>query len=1300
MQRSFGIILYFFSLLSYGQNYSFENITTSEGLSNNTILCIDQDHYGRIWLATYDGLTIYDGTEFKIIRYNPQFNRTGFPKGKTKQLIVDKDGTLWVIFENNKLIRLLDDNGNCKHYDCIDSLKNTFKLTNGANGDLFVHSKNTYYKYYKNKDVFLKINPNKKELEFITLRDNKNKEIRRKLLQTIPDAKIFDIFIDEDKKKTLVCTINKGVFYYNSQNNKVINFNANQHSKHNISSNEVYCSFIDNENNIWIGTKDGGISLYRDKGEIFNSIKNYKTDTIPFSTGTIRAINKDNKERIWLGTYNNGIIVLDKNEEKQIQFSKNENNKWNWIRSIHKSSDGNMWIGSYAGLCKVNPNNLKITYYNTGNNKKSIHTPRIYSIAEDRKGNIYIGEWGGIDYYNKDTGEFLQLDSLLGLSKKKIRKLYLDKKGNLWVGTEASGVFEFDTRNYNLINHYTEGESNGHSLSSNSIFEICEDSKENIWIGTFGGINKINNTGKVDQMLSLNSELPSTLVYKMFWDKNGSLWFDTPNCIAKFDPIKSFVRTYDANDGFELNDFAEGAGYQDSNGHIYFGGCDGYISFNTNNITKNKTTPKVHLSQFTLNHDENIDIALDSVYNLPSLSNHLKFKINSILINGRNKTKIAWKLEPYEKEFRLINGSSANIEYSNLAPGNYTLKIKSSNPDGYWSKENKVISFIIPKPFWSNAYFYLACFTILTIIILVFIRFRFKQIEKRNKQLEDQIKQRTRKIENQKFALEQAYKSLELKNSKVLAQRDQILAQHAHLFEMHSKLEESNVLKQKFFTNVSHDIRTPLTLIAGPLSELINDKTLQSEHRDKLERMQRNVNYILQLLNQVLDKKKLEVGGLKKIMTQGDVVSVCQQVINSFKDQASINNQTLILNCTHESYHIRFDHDKLQQIVYNLLANAIKFTPANGKIECTLNLKNDEVNITIADNGIGIPEDRIEHIFDRYYQVGKSNKTNEGNGIGLSMVKEFVELLDGKINVTSKEGEGSYFSIIFPIVEPKENGYINDISSNNNETITSNNNDCKNSILIVEDNVELKEYLIQLLSQKYNVVAVENGIEAIKHLNKNTTYDIIISDWMMSEMDGITLCKTVKKKDSLKSIPFIMLTALDQIENQKEGYMAGVDEYIAKPFEPELLFLKVDNLINRNKLVKHSLKVEEIIKPKNKKETTFDEILVEKISNVINNEMSNPDFNQQVLGDKLGLSQMQLYRKVKEHMQTTPNELIRSVRIKRAKQLLQQEGFTINEVSYKVGFNDSKYFSRCFTKETGICPSLYKKQQLESDRTV
>jgi len=1296
----FVFILYLsFSTARGSCSVQFEKITIEDGLSNNTVLSIAQDHDGRIWFATYDGLTCFDGLTFQTIRHVPARAKDQIPAGKPEQVVVDSAGNIWVLFEGNRLVRLTGTSGECISYPHVENSA-PITLDLDKKGTILVTDSISFYKYHAGEDEFIRFIPDGYTSGSVILAG-----IKEQMLKIIPDVKVYSYFKEEDGKDLWVTTLNHGIFKIPDGNySEAVNYHTGSPGRSAISSNEVYCVFVDKDGIIWAGTKDGGVNKGIRAGNSFRTMGAGQHPGSGFPEGAVRAIGKDKAGELWVGSYSNGISVLQDDQWTPVRFLHEQDNKWNWIRCIYQGTDGSVWVGSYAGLCRVEPESRQIKYYPPGAGKTTITHGRIYSMAEDRNGNLFVGEWGSLDYFDRKQKTFTRIDSFSALKDQHIRKLMLSSKGQLWVGTESKGVFVIDTTSYNVLAHYESNTDRENVLNSNSIFEIQEDADGQVWIGNFGGLNRIDRQGRVASFPKINERLPSTLIYKIFSAPDHKLWCSTTRGIVRIDVRSGKVRTYDRMDGADIVEFSEGAGFMDEHNRIYLGGVEGISYFYPDSVAMDLSVPDVLLETVSVN-GKTIRIPypanVESPLQFSSWEDDFSFHIKSILLSNPRKNEIAWKLVPYDKDFQHWNGAMHTVDYFGLPSGKYTLLARSANADGLWSEEEPVLSFVIEKPFWANFYFILLLSYFIALAVILFVRIRFTQVKKKNRLLEELIVKRTHKIEKQKLELKEANFILTGKNQKVQAQKDQILAQRDHLLEMYDKLEESNRLKENFFTNISHDIRTPLSLIYAPTCEILKDQTISPALRDKLERIHSNSKYVIRLLDQILDRKKLELGGLKEVRTHGDIMQSCHSIVRSFQDQAVLNRVRLVFISNKTEVPVRFDHGKLQQIVFNLLANALKFTPAGGKITCTLVADEKRIRVEVSDTGIGIPRDRIKHIFERYYQVGKSlNKDNRGTGIGLSLVKDFVDLLHGEITVDSEEGKGSRFVIELPYreavqadeilsgpeVEHEDERLIQGESTSGD----SNHPSFSDLVLLVEDNEDLRNYLTGFLSSYFEVIAVEDGKEALKSLKKNSAVSIVVSDWIMPEMDGIELCKALRKKTRFKSLPFILLTAMTELDNQKEGYFAGVDDFITKPFEPELLYLKIAGLLNRDHKVKHAAKASSLIQPENKAVETFDDKLLKKIMALMEKELSNPEFSQLELAGGVGMTPMQLYRKLKELVGMTPVEFIRSIRIKRAVQLLENENIIINEVSDLVGFNDPKYFSRCFSKETGMSPSKYR----------
>lgn len=1303
-----GLLLLFVAVVIFAQpKYCFQQVTTKDGLANNTILSIAEDKLGRIWFATYDGLSFFDGFEYQSVRPFIPESKEVLAVGGARKIVADSVGYIWVLFENNQLIRLIGDHGECILYENFPNIQNSFcDIGLDSWGNFNFKFNQVSYRFDSILENFVVVSDDQ------TDRTELNSTLSKQLKILFPDVQVYSWYFSPKGKDIWAVTINMGIFYIPNKNfSKIINYRTNATVPYNISSNEVYCVFEDRCGNIWTGSKNTGINVAFAKKTEFQTFSIIGKDDCDMQT-TVRAIYQEKNGNLWIGTYNNGILIKQGEKFKSIhltQFGKSD--KWDWVRCIFQSKDQYIWVGTYAGLCRIHPVTRKIKYWTVGNNEKSPSEGRIYSIAEDHNGNLYLGEWGGLDYFNLKNGQFVRIDSSNEFRNTHIRKLYLRDDGNLWIGTETKGVFVFDTKTNIVREHFSEG-NHDKSIISNSIFDIYEDEERNIWLGSFGGLNRIDTIGRVDKFDWMSKILSSTLFYNINNDKNHDLWCSTPKGIVKINLHAKQVRIYDWEDIDNISEFSEGAGFKNQDGVLFFGGNNGVVIFHPDSLFTSAIVPKPMLESVWVN-GEKCDASFyartqDSSLVFPFWKDELSINIKAIQINSPHKSKLSWILKPYDKKYHFFDGAIHRISYPNLAHGEYKLFVKTANADGVWSDGKKVLSFEIKKPFWLEYYFIILMACFLGICIIVISRIRLKQVVSKNEKLESVVLDRTCKIETQSQKLHLANKALEEKNTEVSAQRDQILAQRDHLLEMHNKLEKINDLKQKFFTNISHDIRTPLSLIKVLLADMLKNKNIPPEFSPKLEQIENNTEFVLKLINQILDKKKMEIGGLQLVYTYGNLVEVCKTVVCNFTGQASINTLKLSFISEKLDCYCRFDFEKLQQILSNLIVNAIKFTPNGGEIECHLIIEEENFELKVSDNGIGIPEDRIRLIFERYYQVGKSDESEiEGSGIGLSLVSDFVKILGGTINVDTLEGEGSNFTIKLPFLNEEavkslstsDEFFLDEEVELSDHSITSlHDKSNKEFVLLVEDHQELRDYLKNMLSEKYNVLAFENGADALNYLKKKRKVELILSDWMMPKMDGVELCRIIKKKQRYQNISFILLTALSNVENQKEAYRVGVDEFIIKPFNPDLLLVKISNLLQRSKQIKEAANADAIIQPENKTVKTYDQKLLARLMLKMDQELSNSDFGQNELAVEMGMSQMQLYRKLKEHAKMSPNEFIRSLRIKRSKQLLEKEGFTINEVSDMVGFNDPKYFSRCFTIEVGMNPSKYRNIYLDENK--
>lgn len=1282
--------------LKASDQLEFSTITVEDGLLSNTILDMAQDQVGRIWFATYNGLTCFDGSSYHAVPRVILPGNNDVHSGKPEQIEVDRLGNIWVLFEGNRLVRLLDWNGRCQSYwDVSNKTDESFLLDLDQDGNLLLVSSDELWAYQSKEDRFARTTRTSYRSQA-----EKIEQVEQILEEAGFHAVVYSV--TAHNQDWWVTTLDHGIFKIDRTGQSPIqNYTTNSGGSSAISSNEVYCLLIDKTGTIWVGTKDHGVN----KGVVTDhSFTAYRSGELGIRNSSIRSILEDRNGNLWLGTYNQGVIVTRNGRSQTLTFSNEKQNKWNWIRSLHEDSEGYIWVGSYVGLCRVNPETLRVQYFKNSHNTESrTSEERVYSIVEDEKQNFYLGEWGALDYFDRSTNEFTRIDVHSDLKGRHIRKLLLDSRQRLWVGTEASGVYVLDTRSYQQLAHYKEEPTGENSLASNSIFDISEDEAGVVWIGSFGGLSSIDQNGQVHSYTDLNSSLPSPLIYRIVTGDDGLLWCSTTKGIVKVDPRSSWLRFYNRTDGVGVSEFSEGAACKDEQGRIYFGGIDGMTRFHPDSVRVNPYVPDVLLQSLTVNDKAkplNLPTAEAQTAAFASWENDFSFHLKEVLLNSPHKNTIGWKLSPVDADFQYAQASEQELNYTDLPDGDYQLFVQSLNSDGIASPAKLVYEFRIATPFWKEYYFILGLLLLVAGLVLVVVRSRFSRIKKKNQKLEAIIESRTQKIESQKLELEKANGVLEERNHKVQAQKDQILAQRDHLLEMYGKLEESNRLKENFFANVSHDLRTPLSLIYAPACEMLKDPEVKYPIRKQLETIYSNTHYVLQLLDQVLDRKKLETGGVELALTRGDVVYCFASIVESFQVEAASNAVQLEFSSDVDQLNVRFDFGKLKQVIYNIVANAMKFTPRGGHIQCELQRRATGFEIEIRDTGIGIPADRIHHIFERYYQVGKSGASKEqGSGIGLSLVKEYVEILKGEITVASREGEGSTFYLKFPesLGETElvdfPSGLQPDVQARESEMLEEAENPAESTeLVLVEDNRELQLYLKHFLSAHYSVKAFDNGLDAYNYLKSSPRVALVLSDWIMPEMDGIQLCQTMRKKDRLRLIPFILLTALGDINNEKEGYFAGIDDFVTKPFDPELLLLKIRRLLTTKNSIEKKARIELSTEPDNCPVETYDDKLLKRMMAIVEKEIANPQFDQNQLASEAGLSAMQLYRKLKELAHMTPSGLIRSVRMKRATQLLTNEKILVSEVSDLVGFNDPKYFARCFARETGKSPKAFREQ--------
>jgi len=854
-----------------------------------------------------------------------------------------------------------------------------------------------------------------------------------------------------------------------------------------------------------------------------------------------------------------------------------------------------------------------------------------------------------------------------------------DPEGNLWFGTD-NGVFVFDYAS-SRFNHLTNESGNDNSLSNNFVYSVFRDSRGNMWAGTRDGLNLLDRKNGFFTRFSVENGLPDISIMSILESDLHDLWLATSNGLCKltanFDGTGNYIShqivNFTESDGLQDREFNEGSAFKTSKGELIFGGSNGFNLFLPESESTIHTQLKTHIVEFDVFGEEirirsaeasrkvrKTAIYNGSTINLSYQENIFSLKFASINYLGPQKINYRYKLEGFNDKWIYTGWEDRKATYTNLKPGRYDFKVQSSDSGTDWESSEGALNIVIKPPWYLTWLAYLLYAIILTGVVLTSRR-----------QLISAARNRLIK--------EQAIKESE--------------RQH-----------ELNILKTRFFTNVSHEFRTPLTLILTPLERLMKNN-LDKETRKHLDLIHQNARRLLNLVNQLLDFRQAEANKLKLNLIYGNIVGFIEQTLNSFSDLRESKNIELEFLPDEKELFMRFDRDKIEKILMNLLSNAFKFTPEKGYIKVFTELINrdgaERLIITVEDNGIGIEKEQQKKIFERFYQTDLPDEfVQKGSGIGLSLTKEFVELHNGSISVESEPGRGSRFIVDLPVdrksvIDPQdafETETLEPASQKESLSASPREGKAPKTILLVEDNKDFRLYLKDSLQENYNILEAENGKAALELLVSRQP-DLIVSDVIMPEMDGLELCNEIKTNSSFSHIPIILLTAKSTQQDKIDGLRHGADEYITKPFSFEILESRVEYLLNlREKFIKHyqqSFRIEAHAKSI----TPLDTKLLDKAVQLIQDNISNTGFSVERLSHELRMSRVYLYKKLTALTGKTPNELIRLVRLKKAAGLLLETDMTISEITYAVGFGDPRYFSKLFKAEFKVLPSKYRENQ-------
>lgn len=1321
-----GLFLSLNSCFAQLNGKSIKYVGVEEGLSNNVVNSLYQDHFGFIWMGTYDGLNRYDGYSFKIFR-NKWNDENSLINNHITALNGDNKDRIWI--GTQKGISFFDYSSSSVHSVFYNEKGSKTKITAPITS-ITVAKDGTAYFSTDEKGLFVvkngAANANRialgKNLDFtargLAIDEKSNlwvfvKDVglckysiaTGKLVLANSTIKAVTSILNTLNNQLLIGT-EKGLFSFNKTTNKVDHIDAA------LSNDNIMGLTLDAHQKLWIATDGGGITIL-DLDTKKSTFLNSSREKGMLSSNSIGAIYIDKEARKWIATLRGGVNIID-NEQAQFITIKSDPFKSNtlvnnFILSFCEDENKNIWIGTDgAGLSIWNPRSNDYTnYVHRIDDPNSLSSNFVTSILNDHQKNIWISTFdGGIDRFDKQSKKFKHyscFNSVKGVEEPNVWKLFEDKSHRLWVGTTKGGAvylynpkldkFElFDARLKDIHTLYQDRSgivwagSYTHLIQIDPVHKkhryipvniairaITEDKYNQLWIGTEGGglLKLDRTTHKLTRFIQADG-LPSNSILNILEDNQGNLWCSTYNGLSKFNSNTLKFKNYFATDGLQSNQFNYNAALRLSNGELLFGGINGFNKFIPDSIRINKRVPKIVITDFRIN---NIPVNEDPAYQnqlsvvglgkiaIPYNSAVISVNFSAIEFSFQDQIKYAYYLEGWDRDWNYIDKLN-NVYYSRLNTGEYKLHLKSTDTEGIWTNNEKIIIIKILPPWYLTWWAYALYALLIVSAYVVFLKYRRRQ---------DRLKH---EIEMAKLKIEQE--------------------------------KELNEKKLNFFTNISHELRTPLTLIVNPIKDILSTKESGQEKND-LNVVYRNSRRLLSLVDQLLLFRKTENENEPIKLVRINLFKFAKEIFLCFTYLANNNNISYTFECEDEELTIHADRDKLEIILFNLLSNALKFTPKGGKVVLSMRSIDDTIQLQVADSGAGIPEEVGDKLFDKFYKVMNKSSMKIGFGIGLYLVKNFVKLHKGEISYTSTSGQGTTFLITLPkndiieepvlLVDEKEQlNYVNELIGDEDEI---NDNDAVpnlellisdlHSILVVDDNEQIIEYIHQIFHQNFKIYKALNGLEGLKQAREHLP-DIIISDVNMDGLNGIEFCKEIKADQTLGHIPVILLTADPSPEIKLEGIEVGAYDFISKPFDKELFTAKINGIIKNRSNLQSYFYNEVTLKSESNKISQEDKSFLQKAIVIIEDNLMVPSFNVKILASELSMSHSNLYKRIKANSGLSINSFVRFIRLRKAAELLINTNLNINEAAFRVGINDLKYFRVQFQNQFKLTPSEFIKK--------
>ncbi len=1317
---------------------SFQHLTTLNGLSHGTVSAILQDHNGFLWLATGDGLNRYDGQTFTVYRHNPKDNRS-LSSNEVTCLLEDRRHRLWVGTRSGGLNRL-DSTG--MQFERVAGGLATVAIT-----ALTQETDGTIWAAMRGQGLF-RIDPATDKITLLPTR-------------TVPER------LCTDGKGHLWMGFSDGtVSQLRTADNTIRSFRLPLSNGSN--TRMVMALLRDSRGTVWVGTQGRGLFRFDARRQTFVSV--LYTPTVWEGANLIRSLYEDKTGRLWLGT-DDGVLVYDPaNPAQTVHFRAEPANQRSLsthaTACVQGDRQGNIWVGTWENGLDVwfAQSEPFARYVYQPREPNSLLTPSVAAVATDKQGNAWIGSTNGLTCLNRPTNTYRhyrhypgndqsiagndvtylsylsdkallvsiwnkgtdvlnpetarvirhlpnmqlvqlapvvgdstnawvigrqsvigqidlntwQYTAVRGLPEPGYTALLETTDHTVWIGTFADGLLEWQRptgqRPTKQVYRHPCTRRPG-ALHDGHVTCLFEDRRGRLWVGTSGGLYRFDKVRRQFDLITTDNGLPNDAIMSIRQDKRGNLWIATNGGLCRMNEQGKIVRTYRQEDGLPGNDFTMGAASQTADGTLFFGTKHGLAVFHPNRVEQSQPDFPVYLTGMKVFNrpvvpgsiDAPLSRAMTDTKTLTLQPDQSVFTLDfgAVLFRAHRNIRYAYRLEPFEGQWNYV-GNQRSATYTNLSPGTYRFRVRASLTDEFSHAPEATVTLTVLAPWFRTGWAY-ALYALLVAGLLALIR-RVIQVRERY--------------------------------------RTELRLEHLEA----EKARELDRVRSVFFTNISHEFRTPLTLILSPLEQLLATLPVDA-CRVHLRTMHHNANRLLRLINQLLDLSKLESRTLRPDISRHEVMQFVREVTDSFQPLANQRRIALTVDTTPAEYMAFFDVDILEKALYNLLANALKFTVTGGSVSvrCVVldAATEPRFQVVVADTGVGISDKHLSHIFDRFYQVdGQEQAKKVGSGIGLALTRELVELHQGQIQATSQPGTGTVFTLTLPVAEAAFPAAwlsnradvpdvlmetLADLPEPKDQPADTLSDEARPLLLVVEDHDELRAYLANCFRPAYRVLLAANGREAL-HIAGQTVPDLVVSDWLMPDMDGLELCHALKTQPITSHVPFVLLTSRSGTDSKVLGYDSGADDYVTKPFNVNLLQTRVRNLIRSRQSLRDTFARLVYLKPADIIITSGEEAFLKKLLDYINLHLADPELDSEKVEREVGMSTTQLHRKLKALAGKSASDLIRMLRLQRAVHLLEAGGMQVSEVAYAVGFSDPNYFIRVFRKEYGCPPGEYRSR--------